>query len=80
MTKEASPADIEKFCRKLEQFSAGLSDMERTLLKSLLEGEEPPDKALGQVHGAVITFAEVAPKLNASFFLRKIFVHTLADW
>jgi hypothetical protein len=81
MTYEASPADIEKFCKKLEQFSAGLSDTERTLLKSVFDGQSISDDALGDVRGGAVSFAKAAPKLNSSFFLGKVFGgNMLTDW
>jgi hypothetical protein len=80
MAYEASPADIEKFCKKLEEFSAGLNDTERTLLKSIVENDALSDKALGEVRGGVMSFANAAPKLNASFFLGSFFRHSLSDW
>lgn len=80
MAYEASPADIEKFCKKLEQFAAGLSDLERTLLQSITDRGQLSDTALGQVQGGVMSFSQAAPRLNASYFLRNVFGHSLTDW
>ena len=74
MTVQVSPAEIDTFCKKLEQFSGGLSDSERTLFQSMLKRDELSDKELGQAAGGAtrtahaVTFKAFAPKLDASFF------------
>jgi hypothetical protein len=72
MAIEISGAAVEKFSKKLEEFSATLSDEERTLLKGAMErGTGLSSQDLAQVRGGVshsLTFSAVAPALNASFF------------
>jgi hypothetical protein len=75
MTIKISGPEIDEFCKKLEKFSAGLSDGERTLFKSILGTELLSEQALSQVRGgfnpssiSALSFSHAAPTLNASFF------------
>jgi hypothetical protein len=77
---------VAEFSKKLEGFSATLSDEERTLLKGMLTptpisergGSGVSDRDLAQVTGGHdgfiaarhVSFASFAPRLNASFFTR----------
>lgn len=71
MTYRMSAGDVDKFCSKLEKFSEGLSDTERTLFKSILNSEGL-QHSLELAHGGVsdegIDFRSLAPRLDASFF------------
>lgn len=78
MAYELSPADVEKFCKKLADFSAGLSDAERSLLKSVLDRDALSEKALGQVSGGVMTIPGGPATLNSSYFLQNVF--RFRDW
>ena len=75
---------VAEFSKKLEGFSATLSDEERTLLKGMLtptpiseRGSEVSDRDLSEATGGNfsliarhVSFAAFAPHLNASFFTR----------
>jgi hypothetical protein len=79
MAVEISGSAVEQFCKKLEGFSATLSDEERTLLKGMI-GSGLSSQDLAQVQGGSgqmfqarsHSFAALAPTLNASFFSRMI--------
>jgi hypothetical protein len=71
---------VAEFGKKLEGFSATLSDEERTLLNKMLErgsglsGQDLSEATGGNINlGLVarhVSFAHFAPTLNASFFTR----------
>ena len=73
---EISTNDYEAFSKKLESFSASLSDTERTLFKHmfLVDRDKLSEAALDQVTGGTnsllrpIQFQRFAPKLDANFF------------
>jgi hypothetical protein len=79
MAVEISGSAVEQFCKKLEGFSASLSDEERTLLKSMM-GSGLSSQDLEQVQGGAggllqarsHSYAALAPTLRASFFARMI--------
>jgi len=87
MAHEISPTDVDGFCKKLEGFSNSLSDQERTILKTMLEGGLS-DQALSNVHGGMglsllqsgiggfrsFSVLHFAPRLDSSFF------RTLMSW
>ena len=70
MAHKFPAAQIDNFCRKLEQFSAGLSDEERTMFKHMFDRGGLSDDDLGQVTGggAPPFTLQYAPPLQATFF------------
>jgi hypothetical protein len=75
---EMSAAEAESLCKKLEGFSASLTDNERTLFKRMftLERGRLSEKALDEVYGGAggqsqfqpLRFQSVAPRLDVNFF------------
>jgi hypothetical protein len=77
MAVQISGSAIEQFGKKLETFSNGLSDEERTLFKGMLQrGGGLSDHELSQATGGgsfavqALQFDAFAPRLQASFFTR----------
>ena len=77
MSVQVTAGTIEQLSKKLEAFSASLSDAERTLFKGMLEGHGLSDETLSQVTGGrsfTLTthsaFSQIAPALGAGFFTR----------
>jgi hypothetical protein len=72
MSYKMTASEIDVFCSKLEKFSTGLSDTERTLFKSLLNADGLSDHALDLVRGGIgdqlLEFRNFAPTLDASYF------------
>jgi hypothetical protein len=75
MSLQITAATIDQLSKKLEAFSASLSDAERTLFKGMLEGHGLSDDTLSKVTGGGAftlsqhsAFSQVAPILNTGFF------------
>ena len=72
MAVNITGADAQQLGKKLEAFSANLTDEERTLFKGMLEGGRLSDVDLATVAGGTRVNApfahKIAPALSAKFF------------
>jgi hypothetical protein len=75
MSLQITGATIDQLSKKLEAFSASLSDAERTLFKGMLEGHGLSDDTLAKVTGGSSFalsqhshFSQIAPRLDSGFF------------